>query len=129
MQAQDTQLAGWKDAARKLGEEHARNAASWVVDGNSDRAERARVLAMMRDGDPAADQFLPRQPDLSGEFADAPTPRSIFEDITSMDAHAEATWNQGGYCIVADALCSAYEEGVGAVFQVECERLLIAFCE
>jgi hypothetical protein len=128
MQDSNEQQA-WQDEARKLGTEAAEAAASWTVDGNSDRQERARVLAMLRDGDPDAYDYLPREPNLSGEYADDLTPRSLFEDITGLDAHAEATWSVDAYNAVVDALCDAYDEGVSETFSLACERELIAFCE
>jgi hypothetical protein len=39
------ELAGWETAAAELGREYAENAARWATDGNSDPAERGRVLA------------------------------------------------------------------------------------
>lgn len=105
--------------ARSLGEAAGKAAASWVTDGNSDVAERGRVLAMMRAGDPAADDYLPRRPDLSGEFAGDPTPQSLFRDITGRDATTDADSDLMG------RLADAWENGVADVFAPECERLLL----
>jgi hypothetical protein len=118
-------LEQWIAEARELGVDAAKDAASWVYDGNSDREERARVLAMLRDGDPAAYECLPRRPDLSGEYAGDPTPRSLYEDVTGDPSGRSEEEEQE----TADALADAFEEGVSDTFDSECERLLIEFCE
>lgn len=101
-------------------------AASWVADGNTSEEHIVRVLAMMDDGDPEAYDYLPATPNLSGEWADAPTPRSLFEEITGFDAHAEASWNHDAYLAVLEPICEAWEEGVSSTFETECERILRA---
>jgi hypothetical protein len=121
-------VARWIREAKALGVEHAHNAADWAYDGNSSEAERSKVLAMLKDGDPAAYDYLPQQPNLSGEWADSLTPRSLFERITGLDAHAEATWSIDAYNAVCDALCDAYEAGVSEIFGPACEAALIDFC-
>jgi hypothetical protein len=83
---------------------------------------------MMREGDPAAWDYLPAQPNLSGEWADALTPRSLFEQVTGLDAHAEATYNVEAYDAVCDVLCDAYQDGVSDTFEQACEAALIEFC-
>lgn len=122
MQTTDDQLTRWLDAARALGEDAGRNAASWCVDGNSDRAERARVLAMMREGDPQAFDFLPPMPNLSGEWADDPTPGSLVEDVTGL-----SRWNVDD--ATTDEIVFAWDAGANIAFGAECERLLVQFCE
>ena len=112
--------------ALKLGQEAGRAAASWVTDGNTPPEHYARLVRMMDAGDPELYDFLPARPDLSGEWADAPTPRSLFEDITGLDAHAESSWNYDGYQTVLEELCHAWESGVDLVFEAECERLVRA---
>src|SRR5262245_12994488 len=71
--------------ARELGAEHARNAAAWVADGNTDTEQIRKVLAMLDAGDPEADDYLPRRPDLSGEWADDPTPLSLYRELMGDD--------------------------------------------
>ena len=80
----DEQRKQWIDKAYSVGVDRANMAASWTYDGNSDVEERARVLAMLRAGDPVAHDYLPRRPDLSGEFADALTPLSLVEEFDSL---------------------------------------------
>jgi hypothetical protein len=112
------------DDARALGVEHAQDAASWAFDGNSDRAERARVLDMMRDGDPAAWDYLPAQPNLSGEWADSLTPRSLAAEVIG-PAWEEMEDDEGS---LVTALADAYEDGVSEVFGPACEAALVEFC-
>jgi hypothetical protein len=128
MSASTIQQEQWIKEAKALGETHGRDAASYVYDGNSDVKERQKVLAMLREGDPAVWDYLPQQPNLSGEWADSLTPRSLFIEVTGLDAHAEATYNVDAYGNVCDALCEAYEEGVSETFESTCETELIKFC-
>ena len=109
----------WEAEAFRLGQEAARAAASWTADDHA-----ARVLAMLEAGDPEAENYLPARPDLSGEWADAPTPRSLFEEVTGLDAHAEATFNQDAYQDVLGQLCEAWERGVAETFEAVCEAEL-----
>lgn len=103
-------------AAYELGCEHARNAASWV---NTD----ARLLTMLNEGDPQVWDYLPRVPDLSGEWADGLTPVSLFREVTGVDPEGGVSVAEGK---VVDALCDAYEAGVSDTFAGECERVLRA---
>jgi hypothetical protein len=118
------QTTDYIQAARELGIEHARNVASWVADGNTDPEGIRRVLRMLEEGDPAADDYLPRRPDLSGEWADGLTPVSLFAEITGedyVDAGLAHETLMGG---PLDAMCDAYEQGVADTFQSACEAEL-----
>ena len=112
--------------AYDLGAEHARATASWVTDGNT---SESTVSALLEDLTNGVYDFLPTAPNLSGEYADDLTPRRLFEDVTGMDAHAEATWNADAYHAYLEALCDAYEAGVSDTFETECERILRAALE
>lgn len=117
-----------EQSAYDLGVEHAKNAASWIIDGNTKREFIPAVLAFMDDDDPRADDYLPRRPDLSGEYADDLTPIRLYERITGKD-HGDAQESAGlAYETlvgsVVDSLFSAYEEGVDETFGEECERIL-----
>jgi len=116
----------WRAEALELGRDHGRAAASWVIDGNTDHEHIVRMVRMLDDGDPGYDIHLPARPNLSGEWADELTPAKLFEQITGLDAHAEATFNQDAYQTVLEELCTAYEDGVSETFQTECERILRA---
>jgi hypothetical protein len=105
--------------AHDLGAMHARNAASWVVDGNSDVRMARKLLQMMREGDPAADDYFPARPNLSGEWADSLTPRALCEAIgVETDDGDEIS-----------ALCDAYEAGVDESFEDAIEQELRTFVE
>jgi hypothetical protein len=122
------QTTDYIQAARELGIEHARNVASWVADGNTDPEGIRRVLRMLEEGDPAADDYLPRRPDLSGEWADGMTPTMLYQEITG-ESHADAEAEAGmAYETLVgtllDSLCDAYEEGVADTFQEACEAEL-----
>ncbi len=102
-------------AAYERGRDAALAAASWVTDGNESDESRRRKLAMLEDGDPAIDQFLPNTPNLSGEWADDPTPLSLARDITGGDDLPED---------LTDALADEFERGVDDHFSAACEREL-----
>lgn len=111
----------WMSKAFNEGTDAAEAAASWIVDGNSDVEGARRLLSQLQDGDPAADDFLPARPDLSGEFADAPTPQTLFAAIVGRDPESIADGE------LMDALADAWEEGVSDAFTPACERQLIDF--
>jgi hypothetical protein len=115
----DSLIHHWETEAAQAGIQAAKDSASWTVDGNQDVAERARVLAMMRDGDPQAFDYLPSSPDLSGEWADGPTPRSIAVEIAGAEPSPETV----------DVIADAWESGVSDAFESACEAELIKFCE
>jgi hypothetical protein len=105
----------WEEEARGLGRGCALSAASWTVDGNADLHHARKVLTMLEDGDPAADDYLPRRPNLSGEWADDPTPQSLAEDITGLeDIDSD----------LVDRLAEAWEAGVSDTFESACEKQL-----
>jgi hypothetical protein len=65
----------------------------------------------------------PRMPDLSGEWADAPTPRSLYHDL--MDSvpgeSAQPEWLSER---IETEIADAWEAGVDDTFMAECERIL-----
>ena len=116
----------WAHRAYLEGAQAAENAASWTVDGNTPESTISALLEDLLNGDPRADEYLPARPDLSGQWADAPTPRSLFETVTGLDAHAEASWNADAYGAIVDSLCEAFETAVSDTFEPACERVLRA---
>ncbi len=104
--------------AYRYGVEVACAAASWTIDGNSDRDVALRTLAMLEDGDPALEDYLPAMPNLSGEWADDPTPLSLARDLTGDDDPDPDT---------IDALVAAFEAGANDTFHDACEAELRAF--
>jgi hypothetical protein len=117
-------------AAYELGVAAAKAAASWATAydlGGVAADHYARLVRMMDEGDPALDDHLPQRPNLSGEWADAPTDRSIAADVLGADY---ATHGYNAPDLIAaelvDAVASAWEEGVDDTFDAECERLIRA---
>jgi hypothetical protein len=104
--------------AYRLGVEAAVAAASWVLDGNMSQDHIARMVAWLDDGDPRADEFLPAMPDLSGEWADAPTPDSLYREIIGEPLLV------ANDAAVRDEIADAWEAGVSDTFGPECERIL-----
>lgn len=81
------EMREWLEEARAMGKNAARAAASWVADGNSDTEVLRRLLEALEDGDPAAWDSLPHEPNLSGEWADDPTPSTLASEITMFEAY------------------------------------------
>jgi hypothetical protein len=102
-------LDSWIAEAHKLGAEDAKAAASWITDGNdTDESRRAKLQRIEDDG---PDSVIGRRPDLSGEYADNPTPLSLAREITGDDDPDADT---------VDALADAYELGVSDEFEDAC---------
>jgi hypothetical protein len=101
--------------ARSMGIDAATNAASWVVNGNTSDDHIRRVLQLMEDCDPFADDYLPRYPDLSGEFAGDYTPLTLARDILDADDPSAED---------IDTLADAWEDGVSETFYSACESIL-----
>jgi len=97
--------------AREAGADHGRSAASWYFDGNTPAETYALVLKGLEDGDPMILDTLPCSP-LSGEWADNPTPRTVFEDL-----------GMTGDEDYADDVLNAYEDGFTQASQDEVERV------
>jgi hypothetical protein len=96
------------------GVEAAEAAASWLTCGNAQTARE--LLGLMHDGDPQVWDFLPARPNLSGEWADDPTPITLARDLTGRE-HV---------CIPEmESIADAFEAGVDATFEAACERILL----
>lgn len=113
----------WEEEAYGRGKRAALAAAGWVTDGNESDESRRRKLAMMDEGDPAVWDVLPTAPNLSGEFADAPTPQSLACEIVGCGTGAD------GDDVLLDALADAFERGVGDHFEEACEAELRKWVE
>lgn len=103
----------YERAARKLGAEAGKAAASWYFDGNSSDDAYLVTLQGIEDGDPAIYHDFPSSP-LSGEYADDPTPSSLLDDlgIAYEDAYE-------GF----DYILVAYEDGFHEAAHDEIERV------
>jgi hypothetical protein len=85
-------------------------AASWVFDGNTDRETYERVLKAFDEGDPVVYDWF-RSPDLSGEWADSPTPQTMADE-----------WGMEPDDERLDDLCTLWEERATETFWDEIER-------
>jgi hypothetical protein len=103
-----------------MGVAAAEAAASWIDTYDGAPVPIRRVLAMMDDGDPRVDDYLPARPNLSGEWADGLTPHSLALSIFG-SADDDPFDNED-----VEALADAYEAGVLDTFEAECERILRA---
>jgi len=103
--------------ARKLGADAGNAGASWCYDGNTKPEWYAHVLKGIRDGDPAVyDMF--RVPDLSGEFADTPTDRTLAADL-------DLDLDDDDDRLTLDDACDAYIEAASEAFWSDIERACI----
>lgn len=101
-----------EEAARQLGQDAGEAAASWVFDGNTTREQYVRILKGIDDGDPEILDSLPT-PNLSGEWADDPTPRSVLEEL-GVDPEDDA---------LAPDLLSIWEQAASDAVVWELERI------
>jgi len=104
-----------KHQARLWGSEEGANAAEWVAqDTFGGRVTRGakesaqEVIRQMDEGDPAFWDGV-SLPDLSGEYADDPTPRTLAENY-GLDEENDPD----GF--ILDELCTEWEEGVSDGF-------------
>lgn len=128
-QCERVETAGYLAEASELGRDAGRAAASWIVDGNTDTAQIPGILKMLDDGDPRADDYMPRRPDLSGEWGGDPTPLSIAREITGKSPRyvlaGERDPRDGDPSPeLIEALAKAWEEGVDETFSEACESEL-----
>ena len=112
----DEDFAHFEQVARDAGREAGQNAAAWweqdAIGGRAGRDWRdvaKRTLEGIQDGDPAVLDSLP-WPNLSGEWADDPTPATLAEDL-GVDPCGDEI----------DDLCSTWEDASAdtVVFEVE----------
>lgn len=100
-------------AIRERATEDGRNAAKWLVDGNTKDPEAVlrRLSNGIADGDPQIMDELP-SPRLGGEFADDPT----WEDVlkAELDEYSDERLFNGEYDGLEDVYHEAFQEGVEA---------------
>ena len=96
----------------EIATQHGMSAASWVFDGNTDRATYERMLRGIDEGDPEILDSV-REPSLAGEYGDDWTERDLacYLDIDPDDSE------------LSDQAASAYEDEVRSVFWAEVERV------
>ncbi len=104
-------------AAKALGTETGRSAASWVFDGNTSTDTYRALLEGLEDGDPATyDAFGPSSGWLSGEWADCETTSTLFARIgfdTSRDTYGERS----------NDVATAFEDAAESSYWAELERV------
>lgn len=101
-------------AARRMGREDGIRAASWTWDGNTSSETAERIVKMFDDGDPEVYDLF-NAPNLSGQYADEPTPQSLARDLGMDDDDRRAEW-------LVDDLSTAYEDGVSSSFWPAVEK-------
>jgi len=126
MESSDDLFTRAELCAHELGEKAGRNHANWIEQdlfggrftGNQAEAARA-VLKAIDDCDNGLYDGLPN---LSGEYADGPTPTSILKDIFyCMDLDSED--QESELEDMLDDLCEQWECGVRSGFETELHRL------
>ena len=121
--AVDSSDGGLKDVleqATELGKKAGIAAGSWYFNGPRDTETDQRVLDGIENCDPEIMDTLPT-PDLSGEHADGPTPKSIFEEILG-----EGAWdhfyedNEDTFEWLNNSIVSSWEQGFqeGVEFEI-----------
>lgn len=126
MESLDDLLSRAEVCAFDLGEKAGRQHANWIEQdlfggrytGNQEEAARA-VLKAIEDGD---DRLYDGLPNLSGEWADSPTPRSILEDVFHY-MNVTSEYEQTQLEDILDDLCEQWECGVRSGFESELHRL------
>lgn len=121
----ETNRAELLNEAAELGREAAAAAASWSTDGNESTDSQRAKLQQLRDGDPAVWDILPNTPNLSGEWADDPTPTSLFEELIGRPPELDRLDAESRDAGLLDALAQAWEDGVGETFGPACELQLL----
>jgi hypothetical protein len=101
----------WRLAAHELGREQAAEAASEAARALAGEVAE-RLLAALDAQGPQAQELLQARP----AWADGQTPRAVFEAVTGLDAHAEATRNLAAYESTCELLREAWERGVAQTF-------------
>ena len=105
-------MSDYEDQAREMGRQAARNALTWV------ELSEADARSIVDDVDPAVMDCY-SGPNLSGEWADDPTPTSLAVDIMGQD------WEPSPdeQIDVEDAIADAWQEGVDEVWYEGLDRL------
>lgn len=106
----------WENHAAYLGADAAMAAASWVTMSESD------AQSILEDVDPEVLDRYP-MPDLSGEWADDPTPASILRDVGGDDGDFEY-WDTPT-ARLRDEVADAWEAGRDAVWHAALEAVTL----
>ena len=102
------------EIARQMGADAGKSAASWVFDGGTSQENYRTFLTMWDDGDPEmGDVYGPTTGWLSGEWADAMTPRALADDL---GIEQDDMW-------AIEEACDAYEDAAESAYWSELERV------
>ena len=113
----DAEFAACKAQAAEAGKRAGHATGTWLVDGNTSDATRAKVRQGIEDGDPEVMDSLPWC-DLGGQWADGLTEQDI---IGETDADPESLEPEE-----VTELVDAYREAYDAAMLAEVERSLSA---
>lgn len=121
----------FEDEAAEIGKNAARAAATWIVDGNTPIETARKMLQQLRDGDPAAEEWMP-QINLSGEFAEDWTPRSLLNRIAGdleIDELGDGRDEEGNRIPAEEleGIFSAFEDAAAEKIEEACESELLIF--
>lgn len=106
------------DYARRLGAEHGDAAARSRFDGNTSIDDYRACVTMDADGAPEWSDYFGAPDPLSGEWADALTPRDLAREC---GLSADDFDDQYDYAAAESELCEAYEQAHGDAYR---DRLL-----
>jgi hypothetical protein len=117
MSDQQTGDPAYVREARYLGHDAALASASWIV-GMSESDARS----ILEDVDPEVMDRYP-SPDLSGQWADDPTPRSLAHDVGANDGDI-AFWGPELVDQIADAWCEGVDSAWSYALEAHALRVL-----
>ena len=116
----------YKQQAYAKGEDAAKVAASWVIDGNTPQDHIRRMVKWFDDGDPQYSDYLPQRPNLSGEWESDLTPTKLYYEIIGNSISDDVTMVGDAALEVMHIISDTFDEGVSDHFEPECERILRA---
>lgn len=108
-----------------MGVRAARAAASWTADGNTNPEHARRVLRMLDQGDPEADDHLPAEPNLSGEWADDTGLSDLYALLPEDVEPDSGAYGPDSLETTGTVLSSAWEAGRDSVWSALIEAELI----
>jgi hypothetical protein len=95
------------ERAAEKGREHGKAAASHAFGDSTEPILYQQVVDLYETGDPALHDLIPSPSWLSGENADDPTPNSLMAALGVPEGEQD---------MVADEVCTAYEEAADEAF-------------
>lgn len=111
----EMEMKEYLEKARKLGQQHGKNAAGWVFYGDTSLETYARFLAGIQEGDPQVMDSV-REPSFSGEYSDEYSETDLAEDL-GFDRETEDEWDDVVY-VYLDAAREAFWHEIERVCHV-----------